>query len=65
MLKAFRHLRVHDLRHLTASLLLAQGAPLKVVSDIRDITRIAVTPDTYAHVLPNQNRMPRISRSVS
>jgi integrase len=44
--------RVHDLRHFCASLLLAQGVPLKVVSDILGHTQIGITADLYTHVLP-------------
>ena len=47
------HFRVHDLRHFCASLLLAQGVPLKVVSDILGHTKISVTADLYTHVLPS------------
>ena len=46
------HFRVHDLRHFCASLLLAQGVPLKVVSDILGHSQLAVTADLYTHVLP-------------
>lgn len=47
------HYRVHDLRHFCASLLLAQGVPLKVASDILGHSRISITADLYAHVLPS------------
>ena len=47
------HFRVHDLRHFCASLLLAQGVPLKVVSDILDHSQIGITADLYTHVLPS------------
>jgi integrase len=46
------HCRVHDLRHFSASLMLAQGVPLKVVSDILGHCRISTTADIYTHVLP-------------
>jgi len=46
------HFRVHDLRHFCASLLLAQGVPLKVVSDLLGHTQIGITADLYTHVLP-------------
>jgi integrase len=46
------HFRVHDLRHFCASLLLAQGVPLKVVSDLLGHTQISITADLYTHVLP-------------
>jgi len=53
---AFQHLRVHDLRHLYATLSLAQGTPLKVVSDNLGHTKISVTADVYTSVLPSLKR---------
>jgi integrase len=47
------HYRVHDLRHFCASLLLAQGVPLKVVSEILGHSQISTTADLYVHVLPS------------
>lgn len=47
------HFRVHDIRHLAASLMLAQGVPLKVVSDILGHSQISTTADLYTHVLPS------------
>ena len=47
------HYRVHDLRHFCASLLLAQGVPLKVVSEILGHSQISITADLYTHVLPS------------
>jgi integrase len=44
--------RLHDLRHSFASLLLAGGADLKTVSTALGHSTIAVTADTYAHVSP-------------
>jgi len=41
----------HELRHSAASLLLAQGVPLKVVSDTLGHASIRVTADVYAHLL--------------
>jgi integrase len=48
--------RLHDLRHTFASLLLSAGAPLKVVSDALGHSTIAITADTYAHVTPELRR---------
>jgi len=48
--------RIHDLRHSAASLLLAQGVPLKVVSDILGHSQIAITADLYSHVIPQARR---------
>lgn len=46
-------LRFHDLRHTHASLLLARGAHPKVVSERLGYASIAITLDTYSHVLPS------------
>ena len=48
--------RVHDLRHFCASLLLAQGVPLKVVSDMLGHSQISITADLYTHVLPSMRK---------
>ena len=50
------HVRFHDLRHGAASLLLAQGTPLKVVSDTLGHSSITITADTYAHLDREQRR---------
>jgi integrase len=47
-----RRLRVHDLRHTCASLLLAQGVPARVVMEVLGHSQISVTMDLYTHVLP-------------
>ncbi|MCB9175986.1 MAG: site-specific integrase [Caldilineae bacterium] len=44
--------RFHDLRHDCATLLLAQGVPLRVVKEILGHSQISLTADTYAHVVP-------------
>ena len=44
--------RLHDLRHSLASLLLAGGADLKTVSTALGHSTIAMTADTYAHISP-------------
>jgi integrase len=48
--------RLHDLRHTAASLLLAAGVPLKVVSETLGHSSIAITADVYAHVTPDLRR---------
>jgi integrase len=48
--------RLHDLRHTYASLLLGAGVPLKLVSDALGHSTIAITADTYAHVTPELRR---------
>lgn len=45
-------IRFHDLRHTCASLLLAQGVPPRVVMEILGHSKISVTMDIYAHVMP-------------
>lgn len=44
------HRRIHDLRHACATLLLAQGEDLKMISEILGHSSISVTADIYAHV---------------
>ncbi len=44
--------RFHDLRHTHASLLLASGVPIHVVSARLGHASIQTTVDTYGHVLP-------------
>jgi integrase len=46
-------IRFHDLRHCHATLLLQEGLPAKVVSERLGHASIAITLDTYSHVLPN------------
>ena len=49
-------IRFHDLRHTMARLLLAQGIPSKVVSEMLGHTTIGITLDLYSHVLPQMQR---------
>lgn len=44
--------RFHDLRHTCATLLLAQGVPLKVVQELLGHTLFSTTADIYSHILP-------------
>ncbi len=44
--------RVHDLRHSTATFLLAAGVPMKAVQEILRHSRLGTTADLYTHVLP-------------
>ena len=48
--------RLHDLRHGAATLALAGGANLKVVSEMLGHSTIALTADTYTSVLPDVAR---------
>jgi integrase len=45
-------IRFHDLRHTAATLLLGQGIHPKVVAEMLGHSTIAITMDTYSHVLP-------------
>jgi integrase len=51
-----RYVRLHDLRHTCASLLLAQGVPARIVTETLGHSAIAVTMNTYSHVLPSLQR---------
>ena len=48
--------RFPDLRHTCATLLLAQGVHPRVVMDILGHSQIALTMDTYSHVIPALQR---------
>ena len=45
-------MRIHDLRHTTATLLLAQGVHPRIVMDTLGHSQVSLTLDTYSHVLP-------------
>lgn len=49
-------MRFHDLRHTCASLLLAQHVPPRVVMETLGHSQIALTMDTYSHVMPVMQR---------
>ncbi len=46
------HLRLHDLRHTHATLMLKAGIHPKIVSERLGHANISITLDTYSHVLP-------------
>jgi len=46
------NMRFHDLRHTHATLMLVQGVHPKIVSERLGHSSIAITLDTYSHVLP-------------
>jgi integrase len=56
-------IRLYDLRHTTATLLLSAGENPKVVSERLGHAGIVLTLDTYSHILPtmqiNGNRQTR------
>lgn len=47
-----RHVRLHDARHTTATLLLAEGVHPRVVMDLLGHSQMRTTMDTYSHVMP-------------
>jgi integrase len=46
-------IRLHDLRHTCATLLLGKGVHPKFVQELLGHATISITLDTYSHVLPN------------
>jgi integrase len=46
------NIRLHDLRHTCATLLLTQGVHAKVVSEMLGHANISITLDPYSHVIP-------------
>jgi hypothetical protein len=48
-------IRLHDVRHSYATAALAAGIPAKIVSERLGHANIAITMDTYSHVLPGQD----------
>ena len=49
-------MRLHDLRHGSASLMLAAGIPVEVVSKRLGHSSISVTTDIYSHLLEGVGR---------
>lgn len=50
------HWHPHELRHSAASIMLAQGVPLEVVSEVLGHSSIRMTKDVYGHLIGNQKR---------
>jgi len=46
-------MRLHDLRHTTATLLLSQGVHPRIVMETLGHSQISLTMDTYTHALPS------------
>jgi integrase len=46
--------KIHEMRHAAASVLLANGVPMPIVSDIMGHSSITVTVDMYGHMSPSQ-----------
>ena len=51
-MSVFRRIRLHDLRHTHATILLKAGVPVKVVSERLGHSSPAFTMTVYQHVLP-------------
>ena len=49
-------IRIHDMRHSCATLLLAQGVSPRVVMETLGHSQISLTMNTYSHVLPELQR---------
>jgi integrase len=49
-------IRLHDARHTSASLALAAGIPIGIVSERLGHSKTSITLDVYAHALPGQHR---------
>jgi integrase len=45
-------IRLHDIRHTSASLLLAAGVPVKTVSERLGHADVSITLNVYAHTMP-------------
>lgn len=48
--------RFHDLRHSTATVLMGEGVPARVVMELLGHSQISLTMNTYSHVLPEMQR---------
>ena len=51
-----QRVRFHDLRHTAAPLLLSRGVHPKIVSEMLGHSTIAITLDTYSHVISTMQR---------
>jgi hypothetical protein len=51
-----RRVRLHDLRHGAASLRLAAGADIAIVSKVLGHSSVSITSDTYSHLLAGVGR---------
>ena len=49
------HRRIHDIRHTTASLLIARGAPITYVSALLGHASTKMTLDIYGHYIPKES----------
>ena len=49
-------IRLHDLRHTAATLLLAQGVDPRTIMEILGHSQVSLTLNTYSHILPSLKR---------
>jgi site-specific recombinase XerD len=49
-------IRLHDMRHTSASLLLARGVPARVVMEVLGHSQLGITMNLYSHVMPSALR---------
>ncbi|MGH4050001.1 MAG: tyrosine-type recombinase/integrase [Clostridium sp.] len=54
--KGLKHIRLHDLRHSNATLMLTYGIPAKVASERLGHSSISITLDLYSHVTANMQK---------
>jgi integrase len=59
------HWHPHELRHSGASLMLAQGTDLYVVSEVLGHASIAITKDIYGHLVEGQKRADSAAMSAA
>ncbi len=45
-------IRLHDLRHTCATLMLCEGVHIKLVQELLGHATVSITLDTYSHLLP-------------
>lgn len=50
------HWTPHELRHSAASIMLAQGTPLYVVSEVLGHGSVAITKDIYGHLIGGEKQ---------
>lgn len=50
------HWHPHELRHSAASIMLAQGTPLFVVSEVLGHASVSITKDVYGHLLGGEKQ---------
>lgn len=68
-----RHIRLHDLRHTSATLMIAQKIHAKVIAERLGHSRISVSMDTYGHLFRSADHeaalaigaiLPRLSKEI-